>query len=186
MAAATNDVKWFPMRVTYQREMKVKNFLESQGIECFLPMKERISKNGGRIIKEYVPAISNLIFVHSSQSVITQIKQTTAEGQPLRYMMRPHLDKDMPSEIITVCDRDMANFIHVATGPSDMITYLSSDELKAKINSRVVITSGAFKGVEGVLKRINGNKHVVVELEGIGGICINFIPKDFMIKREAD
>ena len=29
--------KWFPMRVTYQREMKVKAELDKLGIECFVP-----------------------------------------------------------------------------------------------------------------------------------------------------
>ena len=28
---------WFPMRVTYQREMKVKAELDRLGIECFVP-----------------------------------------------------------------------------------------------------------------------------------------------------
>ena len=30
---------WFPMRVTYQREMKVKAELDRLGIENFLPMR---------------------------------------------------------------------------------------------------------------------------------------------------
>ena len=33
---------WFPMRVTYQREMKVKAELDRLGIECFVPMRYRI------------------------------------------------------------------------------------------------------------------------------------------------
>jgi len=40
---------WFPMRVTYQREMKVKAELDRLGIECFVPMRYRIveSRNQG-------------------------------------------------------------------------------------------------------------------------------------------
>ena len=33
---------WFPMRVTYQREMKVKAELDRLGIENFVPMRYRI------------------------------------------------------------------------------------------------------------------------------------------------
>ena len=33
---------WFPMRVTYQREMKVKTELDRLGIENFVPMRYRI------------------------------------------------------------------------------------------------------------------------------------------------
>ena len=33
---------WFPMRVTYSREMKVKGELDRLGIECFMPMTYRL------------------------------------------------------------------------------------------------------------------------------------------------
>ena len=33
---------WFPMRVTYQREMKVKRELDRLGIENFMPMKYKV------------------------------------------------------------------------------------------------------------------------------------------------
>ena len=42
----------------------------------------------------------------------------------------------------------------------------------------------AFQGVEGVVKRIHGNKQVVVELEGLGGVTIHFVPKNFMMRSE--
>ena len=40
---------WFPMRVTYQREMKVKAELDRLGIENFVPMRYKVveSQNGG-------------------------------------------------------------------------------------------------------------------------------------------
>ena len=37
---------WFPMRVTYQREMKVKAELDRQGIENFVPMRYTDDKRG--------------------------------------------------------------------------------------------------------------------------------------------
>ena len=33
---------WFPMRVTYQREMKVKAELDRLGIENFVPMRYKV------------------------------------------------------------------------------------------------------------------------------------------------
>ena len=63
---------WFPMRVTYQREMKVKAELDRLGIECFVPMRYKVvelpfdklrARNGGdtELRRELVPAINNLI-----------------------------------------------------------------------------------------------------------------------------
>ena len=59
--------KWFAIRVTYNREMKVKRELDSIHIENFLPMKSKIIFRGEKKIKELVPAIHNLIFLHTTK-----------------------------------------------------------------------------------------------------------------------
>ena len=79
---------WFPMRVTYQREMKVKAELDRLGIENFIPMTYKVvvvdTDNPRR---ELVPAISNLIFVRSTQERLSELKLTNKVLEPLRYMM---------------------------------------------------------------------------------------------------
>ena len=66
---------WFPMRVTYAREMKVKAELDRLGIENFVPMTYRIveSRKQGETEprRVLVPAINNLIFIHSCQERIS-------------------------------------------------------------------------------------------------------------------
>ncbi len=171
------------MRVTYGRERSLKEFLDKEGVENFLPMKTAVSKVGHRIVKKRVPALSNLIFVRDSMEHITLLKQTKLEAEPLRYMIRHALDPlHAPNEVIVVPDRQMDNFLRVAAGPEDEYTYLTPLELQGREQGAVKIVSGPFKGVEGVIKRVHGNKQVVVELEGLGGITIHFVPKNFMVK----
>ncbi|MBR6945883.1 MAG: UpxY family transcription antiterminator [Prevotella sp.] len=65
--SATEHPEWFPMRVTYHRELKMKQFLDELGIENFIPMHyEIINTKGGRK-RMLVPAIHNLIFVRTTQ-----------------------------------------------------------------------------------------------------------------------
>ena len=45
-----------------------------------------------------------------------------------------------------------------------------------KIGQRVKVIDGFFSGVEGVVKRINKNKRVVVQLEGLAAVAIAFVP----------
>ena len=176
---------WFPMRVTYGREQIVKEFLDTIDVETFLPMTERVRRIGNKIVHEKVPAISNLIFVHSDKKTIDTLKHTRAQAEPLRYMTRPvRTDCGMINEIIVVPDRQMDNFIQVASAPDDQRTFLTADDLHGHAGDCVVISSGPFAGVEGIIKRIKGNRRVVVEIEGIGGVCINFVPSKFIIKKE--
>ena len=97
------------MRVTYQREMKVKAELDRLGIENFVPMRYRIAEslNDGKteLRRELVPAINNLIFVRSTQELVSELKQKNEVLEPLRYLMDRTASRE--HAIMTVADRDM-------------------------------------------------------------------------------
>ena len=127
---------WFPMGVTYQREMKVKTELDRLGIENFVPMRYKVveSRNEGdtELRRELVPAISNLIFVRSTQERVSELKQSNEVLEPLRYMMDRTASRE--HAIMTVADRDMENFMRVAS-MTDKIGW--TDEMIEK-QSRII------------------------------------------------
>lgn len=172
------DLKqWFPMRVTYHREMKIKALLDAIGVENFLPMHWEMveSKQGGKK-RVLLPAIHNLLFVKSSQEFLTELKTTRTELSPLRYMMKRPLPGEVRSEIITVPDQQMENFMKVASVQDDRVMFLENNDFVNKVGQRVKVTEGYFAGVEGIIKRINKNKRIVVQLEGVAAVAIAFVP----------
>jgi len=166
---------WFPMRVTYSREMKVKGELDRLGIECFVPMTYRLADaEGENPYRELVPAINNLIFVHSTQERISRLKLSNEVLEPLRYMI--DLTAKKKHEIMTVPDRQMENFLRVASKTDDSVMFLDEESIIGKEGKRVRIMGGAFEGVEGVIRRVKRCKRVVVELEGIASVAIAYVP----------
>ena len=169
---------WFPMRVTYQREMKVKAELDRLGIENFVPMRYRIAESQidgeSELRRVLVPAINNLIFVRSSQERISELKMTNEVLEPLRYMMDHTVGK--PHEIMSIPDRQMENFMRVASVTDDSVMFLDESTIVGKEGKRVEIMGGAFEGVTGVIRRVKRCKRVVVELEGIASVAIAFVP----------
>ena len=176
---------WFPMRVTYQREMKVKAELDRLGIECFVPMRYKVVelpldklrvRNGGdtELRRELVPAINNLIFVRSTQERISGLKASNEVLEPLRYMMDRTASRE--HAIMTVGDREMENFMRVASRTDDSVMFLDEETVVGKEGKRVEIMGGAFEGVTGVIRRVKRCKRVVVELEGIASVAIAFVP----------
>ena len=166
---------WFPMRVTYQREMKVKAELDRLGIECFVPMRYKlIDGDMDNPHRELVPAINNLIFVHSTQERISYLKLSNETLEPLRYMIDQTAQQ--PHTIMTVADRQMENFMSVASRTDDSVMFLNKDSVVGKEGKRVMITGGTFEGVTGVIRRVKRCKRVVVELEGIASVAIAFVP----------
>lgn len=167
---------WYPMRVTYGREVKVKEALDTLGIENFLPMHyELVDPGDGNKKRMLVPAIHNLIFIYDSREDITRLKTTKREFQPLRYITK-RFAESIDDNILTVPDSQMQNFIRVASVQDDSVMFLETGDYINKIGQRVQITEGYFAGVEGVVKRIKKNKHVVVQLEGLAAVAITYVP----------
>ena len=169
---------WFPMRVTYQREMKVKAELDRLGIENFVPMRYKVvesqSDGDAELRRVLVPAINNLIFVRETQERVSELKRTNEVLEPLRYMM--DRTASLEHAIMTVADREMENFMRVASRTDDSVMFLDNETVVGKEGKRVEIMGGAFEGVTGVIRRVKRCKRVVVEIEGVASVAIAWVP----------
>ena len=172
---------WYPMRVTYSREMKVKAELDRLEIENFVPMTYKlVCSDNGKLHRELVPAINNLIFVRSTQGRISELKTTNEVLELLRYMLDHTAGKE--HEIMTVPDRQMENFMRVASMTDDSVMFLDEKTIVGKEGKRVKIMGGAFEGVEGVIRRVKRCKRVVVELDGIASVAIAYVPAGLLME----
>ena len=182
-SCSRDELRWFPMRVTYSRELAVKSFLDELGVENFIPMhSEPVDEKHPRhqVMK---PSVRNLIFVHATQSRITELKMTKREMAAVRYIMRPTYDKKdnlVGRTIMTVPDKQMNDFIRVASVADGRTFYVENLDFAGKPGQRVKVVDGDFAGVEGVIKRIKKNKCVVVQIEHVAAVAIAFVPTSFL------
>ena len=170
-------VKWFPMRIAYGREervLRIKHFLDKLSVENFLPMQRRAEEVNGRVKNRLHPAINNLIFIHSTQDIITELKNSQSILFPLRYMMLYPHDNEFPS-IINVPDYQMQSFILATSVQDDRIMYLGNKDFSHKIGRKVRIIDGIFKGVEGIIYRVKKDRRVVVSIPGVTSVAISYI-----------
>lgn len=166
---------WFPMRVTYSRGLKVKAELDRLGIESFIPMLYTpINVNTDYPHRKLVPAINNLIFVCSTQERISHLKSSNEILEPLRYMLDQTAQQ--PHTIMTVPNRQMENFMRVASKTDNSVMFLDDESVVGKERKRVEVISGTFEGVTGVIRRVKRCKRVVVEIEGVASVAIAFVP----------
>ena len=170
-----DPIFWFPMRVTYSRELKMKAELDRLEIENFLPMTYKLfDADTANPHRELVPAINNLIFIRSSKDRISTLKSTNVVLQPLRYIM--DRTAQQAHTIMTVPDAQMQNFMRVASMTDDSVMFLNDETVIGKEGKRVLITGGIFNGVTGVIRRVKRCKRVVVELDGLATVAIAFVP----------
>lgn len=162
------DKHWYALRVTYQREMKVKYDLDSKRIENFIPMKYTFHNRGERRVKVLTPVIHNLIFVHTSEEELIRYKERSE--LPIRYI----IDK-VSKKPIVIPDKQMNNFIGVAGSYDEQLIYLESNPQNWEKGQHVRITGGVFKGYEGRFVRVKNDRRVVVEIPGFIAVATGFI-----------
>ena len=166
------------MRVTYGREEKIKGTLDGLNIRNFLPM-QRVRgwiDDKGVLHQRFVPAVRNMIFVYASQEEITELKMYNKDCQPLRYITNP-FSEGSDDHILTIPNRQMENFIRVASVQDDRVIYLDPNaEFLRTPGRRVRITDGDFKDAEGFIKRLKNNRRVIVEIHGVAAVAITFVP----------
>ena len=182
----SNETSWYPMRATYSRELIVRDELDRLGIETFLPLKhKRIATGTGEELRQ-VPAVHNLIFVHSTQEKISQLKRSYKSLEPLRYITRPS-ENGLDNTIIRIPESLMSSFLQVASFNYDEhVVFLENLEFAFKPGPKVRINEGQFQGVEGVLKSMKKHLCVVVPLKGVTAVAITNVPKKYLQRLETD
>ena len=162
---------WFAVRVSYSRELALKAILDEENIESFIPMRYGIVMKGGKRVRKLVPAIHNLVFIHSTRKRIDALKDELEGKMPIRFIMNREYCRP-----VVIPDAQMRNFILVAGSYDEAVLYIESAELNLVKGQKVRITDGVFKGVIGEFVRIRHDRRVVVNIEGVMAMATIFIP----------
>jgi transcription antitermination factor NusG len=172
---------WYAIRVTYNRELKVKEDLDARGITNFVPMQYRREERNGVMVKHLVPSIHNLIFINLTPSEMKEYKETTA--LPIRYIMTPGARGTRKP--MTVPNHQMENFIKVAGTYEEKLIYLNPNPEDFAQGERVRIIGGQFAGAEGIFVRIKRDRRVLVSVPGLVAVATTYVHPS-MIEKITD
>lgn len=172
--------QWYVLRVTYQRELSTKEYLDKLHVENFVPVRVvRRRDSKGRFSRVREAAVHNYIFVRSTREVIDDLK--TFRLPILRYVMH---QQNGENQIMTVPDSQMRNFIAVAANIDEPVIFLSPEEVALSKGDKVRIKDGVFMGVEGTFMRVKNtrDRRVVVKIDGITAVATASIPSALVEK----
>lgn len=175
----STDVCWYPLRVTYSRELQLKEVLDAANIENFIPMHYEYVKQGDRKIRKLVPVVHNLVFVHASLACIDSIKQSAGFSLSVRYIV----DRETNRPLV-VPESQMRSFIAVSGNYEEQIVYLDPALTSLRKGDPVRITGGVFEGVEGVIIRVKGDRRVSVCIQGVMAVATAYIHPSLIQKIE--
>lgn len=166
--------RWFVMRDL--KRVNAKNpaymMLHDLKFEVFTPMKWRVATRKGEKIREEIPVIPDLLFVHSRRADLDPIVEKT-ETLQYRFLRKTW------REPMTVREADMERFIR-AVSSSESVKYYSPEELTPQMyNRNIRIIGGKLDGFEGKLLTLRGSKtkRLLVELPGLLAAGVEISPE---------
>lgn len=170
----TEPVRWYVMGAIFRKEVKIRDEMRRLGFDCYVPMRYEIKKVGSKKVRKLMPAIHELLFVHSTKSAIQEYKTFSKDILYFKTQGRKPNHK-----LMVVADSEMENFIKVTQQVEENLTYYRPDEITFHVGDKIKVHGGLFDGVEGVLVRVPGkrSKQLVVSIPEIAAVAVSLSPE---------
>ena len=180
--AQSETKQWYVLRVSYGRAEKANEILKAKGIETHLPLHTVYKEVDGKRKKQRVPMLPNFLFVRTILSILESLIKSSPDLSFITFYY-DHFNKktDGKNPPLVVPKESMDNFIKLTSIDNEHILLIDEVNGTYKQGDYVRIIDGQFKGIEGRVTKITGQKRVIVELPGICSIATAYIPKGFIM-----
>lgn len=166
---------WYVMRDLKRSNAKLPAYrlLEEKNIEVFTPMKWKLTIRNGRRVREKIPFIQDLLFVHATESELELIIKKTPTLQ-YRYLRGGAYKEPM-----TVREDEMKKFIHAVQSTENPHYYLLDEISPIMYNRKIKIFGGPLDGYEGFLITMRGSKikRILIQLPALLSVSIEVNPE---------
>lgn len=170
-------VRWFAFKVFYNRVLEIDKELKRMNAETYFPVQKIEKKVNGVVKTTIKPAISSLIFVRCSEVAVVSYQQILSG----RVMMYSHVTDGVriPSPID---EEEMRMFMLVTSTGDERLQYLDVGSVNYKKGQKVRVIGGTYKGCVGYIKRVKGNRRLLVSVEGVALVATGYVPYEFLEK----
>ena len=180
--AQSETRQWYVLRVSYGRAEKANDLLTAKGIETYLPLHTIYKEVNGKRKKQRVPMLPNFLFVHTTLSILESLLKSSPDSRFISfYYDHFNTKSDGKNPPLVVPANSMENFIKLTSIDDEHILLIDEINGTYKQGDYVRIIDGSFKGIEGRVTKITGQKRVIVELPGLCSVATAYIPKGFII-----
>ena len=181
--AQSETKQWYVLRVSYGRAEKANELLKAKGIETHLPRHTTYKGVNGKRIKQRLPLLPNFLFAKTTLSVLEQFLKSSPDLNFITFYYN-HFNKkpDGKNPPLVVPKKSMDNFIKLTCIDDEHILLIDEVNGTYKQGDYVRIIDGPFKGIEGRVTKITGQKRVIVELPGLCSVATAYIPKVFLLQ----
>ncbi len=166
--------QWYVMRDLKPRNAKTPAYklIEGLGLRCYTPKHWVVSEKKGRRVKEYIPVIQDLLFIHERRSVLDPIVES---AEKLQYRYKRGSGQ---RALMTVPEKEMNHFINAVDSDKSPIYYSPSELTPDMIGREIIVTGGVLDGYRGTLLKLQGSRkrRLIVKLSGYIAAAVEINP----------
>ena len=177
MSDKNGEQHWYALKVFYNRVFDLEKRLAQDGVQSYIPLLYEETIVEGKKIRKCKPAISSLIFIRQSEPYLLELQERLKAGCP--FMVYFDRETKKPAAI---ADREMKVFMQITSAEIPDLEYFNDEAIDYRSGDKVRVTGGPFMGAEGYIKRIKGNRRLIVAMEGIIAVATTYIPGCFLEK----
>jgi len=166
-------IRWYVVgALSIHQELKIRDGLRHAGIESYVPMSYEAKRVRDRIQRKAMPAITGLVFAHTSINDFRQYAQTAGNRIFLRKSAY-----SQHQEYLVVNESQMRLFIDLTTAYAEDVTYYKPEEITLHEGELVEITLGT-QTYQAEIKRLGGkrSRELVVEIPDVTIASIKLTP----------
>lgn len=163
------------MRVFNNRILRIKESLEKAEAQTYMALRNEDEVRDGRLIRKHVQIAPSLLFARCTKSELEKFRF----AHPGEFMVYTKAASPDPAPID---DEEMRVFMLVTSvGGGRGIEYLG-ETFDFKTGDKVRVIDGAYKGAEGVIRRVRRDRKLLVAVKGVAVVALSHIPFEYLEK----
>lgn len=202
--------RWYVLRASYGREVKVRDLLVEMGLYAYVAQKYVVKEVAGKRKKVLASLLPNLVFAYipraeahfyvkgPSAAFIQENKGKAPEERTPDSTLRKMMELSMLTSFyynhfeqeetdaeknppLTICEDEMRAFILATSTKSTHLKSVDLEKCRFRDNQTVKVVQGDYAGVTGRIARVAGHQCIVVSLaNGRWNISTDYIPTPFI------
>lgn len=177
MENKTPVTHWYALKVFYNKVFEIEEALNQDQIENYIPCEIVFVEHHGVKKSMRKPVISSLLFFRSTEKQALEIQQKLTD----RVILYTRL-AGWRKQPIAIPECEMSIFMLVTSSGEKGLEYLSDTPVEYHSGQKVRVIDGVFKGAEGYIHRIKGNRRLIVSIQGVCAVATTYIPQCFLQK----
>ena len=176
---------WYVHRTTYGQEKKAYDYMQSKGVEVFLPTEMVVRLVKGKRRKLEVSLIPNMFFAYGTEEELKSFVFDNVNLPFLRFYYRFYQEGRLKMKTpLIVPASQMRSFRIICETRDDNMIVSTRVIPRFQRGDMVRVVEGKFKGVVGRVVKYKAQQRVGMIIDGLVSVATAYVPDAFLERIE--